>query len=126
MIQENFSEKELRKIYINQPELNFFCNNTVKTAKYNLFTFFPLAVFYQFNNYFNVFFLMTAIILSIKDISPMDPAVAIFPFLFVLSVSIVREAIEDYVLFIKIIISIFVFLVYNLFIFAIIILFFKS
>ncbi len=97
MKEENISVKELRKIYINQPELNFFCNNTVKTAKYNIFTFLPLAVFYQFNNYFNIFFLLTAIILSIKVISPMDPAVAIFPFIFVLSVSIIREAIEDYV-----------------------------
>lgn len=97
MKQENLSKKELRKIFINQPELNFFCNNTVRTAKYNIFTFLPLAIFYQFNNYFNIFFLLTAIILSIKVISPMDPAVAIFPFIFVLTVSIVREAIEDYV-----------------------------
>lgn len=97
MKEENSNEKEFRKIYINQPENNFYCNNTIKTAKYNLFTFLPLAVFYQFNNYFNIFFLLTAIILSIKVISPMDPEVAIFPFIFVISVSIVREAIEDYV-----------------------------
>jgi len=96
---EYINDKELRRIFINQPELNFFCNNSVKTAKYNIFTFIPLAIFYQFNNYFNIFFLITAVILSIKIISPMDPAVAIFPFVFVLSVSIIREAIEDFVNF---------------------------
>ncbi len=98
MKEENIEILPLRKLYINQPELNLFCNNTVKTGKYNMFNFLPLAVFYQFTNLFNIFFLLTAIILSIKIISPMDPGVAIGPFLFVISVSIIREAIEDYVI----------------------------
>lgn len=90
-------DKELRTIFINQPDLNLYCDNKVKTAKYNIFTFLPFAIFYQFNNYFNIFFLLTAIILSIKIISPMDPGVAIGPFIFVISISILREGIEDYV-----------------------------
>ncbi len=89
--------KEMRKIYLNQPQIKPFHDNTIRTAKYNWLTFLPLAVIYQFNNYFNIFFLITAIILAIKEISPMDPGTAIGPFIFVIMVSVVREGIEDYV-----------------------------
>src|SRR5689334_15504704 len=89
--------KEMRKLYINHAQHKTFCDNSIKTAKYNFLTFLPLAIVYQFNNYFNIFFLFTALILSIKIISPMDPAVAIMPFLFVIGVGVIREGVEDYV-----------------------------
>ena len=90
-------EKEIRKVYLNSAIPNKFCSNIIKTAKYNWFTFLPLAIAYQFNNYFNIYFLFTAVILAIKEISPMDPGVAIGPFIFVIMISVVREGIEDYV-----------------------------
>jgi hypothetical protein len=92
--------ENLRKFTINDDTTNKekFCTNSIKTAKYNIFTFLPLAIVYQFtSNYFNIFFLFTAIILSIKIISPMDPGVALGPFIFVIGISVVREGIEDYV-----------------------------
>jgi phospholipid-translocating ATPase len=92
------SNENLRKFIINDTNHGSFCSNTIKTAKYNIFTFLPLAIVYQFtSNYFNIFFLFTAIILSIKIISPMDPGVALGPFVFVLGISVLREGIEDYV-----------------------------
>ena len=60
------------------------------------FTFLPLALFYQFNNCFNLFFLITAVIQSIKQISPLDPMSAVMPFVVVLIISLIKEAIEDY------------------------------
>jgi hypothetical protein len=45
MKEENTNDKEFRKIYINYPELNLFCNNSVKKAKYDIFTFLPLGIF---------------------------------------------------------------------------------
>jgi hypothetical protein len=96
-MKETSSHKEMRKIIINNNQIKQFVDNTIKTAKYNWLTFLPLAVIYQFNNYFNIFFLLTAIILAIKEISPMDPGVAIGPFIFVIMVSVIREGIEDYV-----------------------------
>jgi hypothetical protein len=53
----------------------------------------------QFTNYFNIFFLVTAVLLSIPVISPIQPGTAIGPFLFVLFISIVRDAIEDNVIY---------------------------
>ena len=92
-----YGDKETRKIYLNSVAHNNFCSNTIKTAKYNWFSFLPLAIAYQFKNYFNIFFLFTAIILAIKVISPMDPGTAIGPFIIVILISVVREGIEDYV-----------------------------
>ena len=96
-MKEENNMQTTRHIMINSPQMKEYVDNTIKTAKYNLLTFLPLAIVYQFNNYFNVFFLITAIILSIKEISPMDPAVAISPFLFVIGVSVIREGVEDWV-----------------------------
>lgn len=90
-------EKEMRKINICAEQSKHFCGNIIKTAKYNIFTFLPLAVIYQFRNYFNIFFLFTAIILSIKQISIMDPGTAIGPFIFVIMVSVIQEGLEDIV-----------------------------
>jgi hypothetical protein len=89
--------KEMRKIRINSSQNKEYADNTIKTAKYNIFTFLPFAVLYQFNNYFNIYFLFTAIILAIKEISPLDPGSAIAPFIIVIAISVIREGIEDVV-----------------------------
>ena len=74
-------------------QLNITCKNIIKHTQ--SITFLPLSILYQFNNYFNIFFLLTAVILAIPAISPIDPFSSIFPFLFVIMISIVREFIED-------------------------------
>ncbi len=84
-----------RRINVNNNQINNFVNNSIKTAKYNLLNFVPLAILVQMKNYFNIFFLFNAVILSIKEVSPMDPVSAILPFLFVISIGMAREAIED-------------------------------
>ncbi len=61
------------------------------------FTFLPLSILYQFNNYFNIFFLATAVLLSIPFLSPIEPATAMAPFCFVLLISVIRELVEDLV-----------------------------
>ena len=97
----NTKETNQRKFYINTyTDPNFtqtqkFHTNKIKTSKYNFFTFLPLALFYQFNSCFNLFFLFTAIITSIKSISTLEPMSAIMPFIVVLIISLIREALED-------------------------------
>jgi phospholipid-transporting ATPase len=56
-----------------------------------------LALAYQFTNYFNIYFLIVTFVLSIKDISGMEPGVGIGPFSFVIGIALIREAIEDLV-----------------------------
>jgi hypothetical protein len=64
-------------------------------------TFLPLAILNQFTNYFNIFFLFSATLLSIQVISQIGPGTSLGPFLFVLLISLIREGFEDYVYLIK-------------------------
>ena len=75
---------------------NDFTSNEVRTSKYNLFTFLPLAILYQFDNYFNIFFLVSTVIFSIPQISSIEPSASIAPFSMVIAIAVIREGFEDY------------------------------
>ena len=97
---ENIIKKNDKyEFYINEPERNtndlMFKNNTISTTKYNAFTFLPKALLYQFIRLANIYFVFIAVIQSIPIISPLGPATAIAPLVFVLAVSLIREAVED-------------------------------
>ena len=87
------------EFYINDPEKNTnelgFKNNTISTTKYNAITFLPKALLYQFIRLANIYFVFIAVIQSIPIISPLGAATAIAPLVFVLTVSLIREAVED-------------------------------
>ena len=70
-------------------------NNLISTTKYNIITFIPKSLLIQFGRLSNVYFLATAIIQSIPLISPLSSVTAIFPLIFVLMVSMIRDLIED-------------------------------
>ena len=103
--QTNTETKETRQeqffeFYINNNNKNKIYklkDNTINTTKYNIFTFIPKGLLYQFSRLSNVYFLFTAIIQSIPIISPLTSLSAIVPLIFVLGVSMIREAIEDLV-----------------------------
>ena len=87
------------EFYINDPEKNtkelMFKDNRISTTKYNALTFLPKALLYQFLRLANIYFVFIAIIQSIPIISPLGAATAIAPLVFVLAVSLIREAVED-------------------------------
>ena len=97
---ESFSQNNTYQFYINNNELNtqeyHFKNNQINTRKYNWITFIPHALLLQYARPANIYFLVCAIIQCIPQISPLTPVTAILPIVFVLSVSLIREAIEDY------------------------------
>ena len=70
-------------------------NNKITTTKYNIITFLPKGLLYQFSRLANVYFLFITIIQSIPIISPLNSLTAIIPLIFVLGVSMIRELIED-------------------------------
>ena len=93
------NKKNFTKFNINDNEQNKkfnFKNNEVITTKYNFFNFLPKGLLIQFVRLSNIYFLLIAIIQSISIISPLTPATAIIPLIFVLSVSLLRELFEDY------------------------------
>ena len=90
-------EKKFRILWANCAELNKgFADNKVVTTKYNLITFLPFSLFVQFRRVSNIYFLITAVLQSIPQISPLQPFSAIAPLVFVLGISMIREGIEDY------------------------------
>ena len=72
-----------------------FKDNRVDTTKYNIITFLPKALFYQFVRVANIYFLACAILQCIPAISPLGAETALVPIIIVLSVSLIREALED-------------------------------
>jgi len=75
---------------------NTFVDNQVKTSKYTLITFLPKSIFAQFARLCNIYFLATAVLQSIPQISPLHPMTAIAPLVLVLLISVIREGLEDY------------------------------
>ena len=89
----------LYQFYINNPQRNHrelkFSSNEIDTRKYNIFTFLPKALFYQFVRLANVYFLICAVLQCIPMISPLNPLTAVLPLVIVLSASLIREGMED-------------------------------
>ena len=97
---DNKTENNFYNFFINDNEHNKekynFKNNKIDTTKYSILTFIPKGLFYQFMRLANVYFLFTAILQCIPQISPLSSATALIPIIFVLSISLIREAYEDY------------------------------
>ncbi|XP_055894681.1 probable phospholipid-transporting ATPase IA isoform X6 [Biomphalaria glabrata] len=84
-----------RLIFINKTESQKFCSNEISTAKYNLFTFLPKFLFEQFRKYANIFFLFIALMQQIPNVSPTGRYTTAVPLMLILSVSAIKEIIED-------------------------------
>ena len=102
---EKEKDELLYSFYINDTPKNIkylqkrgskYINNKIDTTKYNIITFLPKALILQFVRLANIYFLFSAILNCIPQISPLSPATAVVPIIIVLSVSIIREGIEDY------------------------------
>ena len=76
-----------------------YSDNEISTTKYNAFTFFPISLLMQFTKYSNIFYLVLSIIQSIPIISPISNVSSLYPLIFVVLVSIIREGYEEIVKF---------------------------
>lgn len=88
-----------RIIHLNNPPANAeskYVDNHISTAKYNVVTFLPKFLYEQFSKYANIFFLFTAVLQQIPDISPTNRYTTIVPLAIVLMVSAIKESVEDF------------------------------
>ncbi len=88
-----------RIIHLNNPPANSankYVDNHISTAKYNIVTFLPKFLFEQFSKFANIFFLFTAALQQIPNISPTNRYTTIGPLILVLLVSAAKELVEDY------------------------------
>ncbi|XP_071561115.1 probable phospholipid-transporting ATPase IA isoform X5 [Temnothorax nylanderi] len=90
------NDGEERVIFVNAPHQPAkYKNNHVTTAKYSFLSFVPLFLFEQFRRYSNCFFLFIALMQQIPDVSPTGRWTTLVPLIFILSVSALKEIVED-------------------------------
>ncbi|XP_071642117.1 probable phospholipid-transporting ATPase IA isoform X6 [Temnothorax longispinosus] len=90
------NDGEERVIFVNAPHQPAkYRNNHVTTAKYSFLSFVPLFLFEQFRRYSNCFFLFIALMQQIPDVSPTGRWTTLVPLIFILSVSALKEIVED-------------------------------
>lgn len=71
-------------------------NNKVKTSKYNKWNFLPFGLYHQFKHYYNLFFLLSAILSLIPSINPLNSWTSIAPLIIMLTVALSKDAYEDH------------------------------
>ncbi|XP_010540082.1 PREDICTED: probable phospholipid-transporting ATPase 4 [Tarenaya hassleriana] len=89
-----------RIVHCNQPHMHKkkplrYRSNYVSTTRYNLITFFPKCLYEQFHRAANFYFLVAAI-LSVFPLSPFNKWSMIAPLVFVVGLSMLKEALEDW------------------------------
>lgn len=77
-----------------EPEPVKFCNNKITTTKYTLITFLPKNLFEQFSRIANFYFLIMIFLMQLPW-AQMSRVVSAIPLTLVVSISAIREAIED-------------------------------
>ncbi|XP_076443578.1 phospholipid-transporting ATPase ID-like [Babylonia areolata] len=88
-----------RRIKVNDGEYNAqfeYAQNKITTSKYNILTFLPKNLFEQFQRLANAYFLGLLILQLIPPVSSLNPIATIIPLFFVLSISGIKEAIDDF------------------------------
>lgn len=73
-----------------------FVDNSIRTTKYSIITFIPLNLFSQFRRIANFYFLVMIILQIIPALSQINAAISALPLFFVVSITAVKDAIEDH------------------------------
>ncbi|XP_030422893.1 phospholipid-transporting ATPase FetA-like isoform X2 [Gopherus evgoodei] len=92
-------KEEERYLQANNRDFNLefeYANNSIKTSKYNFFTFLPLNLFEQFQRIANAYFLFLLILQLIPQVSSLSWFTTVVPLVLVLAVSGVKDAIDDF------------------------------
>lgn len=74
----------------------------INFSRFSALSFIPSFLFEQFRRYSNCFFLFIALLQQIPDVSPTGRYTTLVPLIFILTVSALKEIIEDFVSFTKI------------------------
>ncbi|KAI8025640.1 Phospholipid-transporting ATPase 1 [Camellia lanceoleosa] len=98
--QKEINDEDARLIYINDPgktnERLEFAGNSVRTSKYSALTFLPRNLFEQFHRVAYIYFLVIAVLNQLPQLAVFGRAASILPLSFVLLVTAVKDAYEDY------------------------------
>ncbi|KAK7259700.1 hypothetical protein RIF29_25313 [Crotalaria pallida] len=100
MSQKELRDEDARLVYVNNPEKTnegfMFSGNSIRTAKYSMLTFIPRNLFEQFHRVAYIYFLIIAILNQLPQLAVFGRAVSVLPLSFVLVVTAVKDAYEDW------------------------------
>lgn len=95
-----FRGQSPRLIYMDDPrktnEKYEFASNEIRTSKYTLITFLPKNLFIQFHRVAYLYFLAIAALNQLPPLAVFGRTVSLFPLLFVLFVTAVKDGYEDW------------------------------
>ncbi|XP_020583022.1 phospholipid-transporting ATPase 1 [Phalaenopsis equestris] len=98
--QKDIPDEDARLVSINDPtstnERFEFSGNSIRTAKYSILTFLPRNLFEQFHRVAYIYFLVIAILNQLPQLAVFGRGASILPLAFVLFVTAVKDAYEDY------------------------------
>ena len=75
---------------------NSYCNNEIHTTKYTIISFIPKNLFEQFHRLANIYFVAVALLNFVPSIEAVTPALSLIPVIIILSVTAIKDIIEDY------------------------------
>ncbi|KAK4483583.1 hypothetical protein RD792_010782 [Penstemon davidsonii] len=97
---KEINDDDARLIYINDPEKTNekfeFAGNSIRTGKYSFLTFLPKNLFEQFHRVAYIYFLVIAILNQLPQLAVFGRGASIVPLAFVLLVTAIKDAYEDY------------------------------
>ncbi|XP_027343914.1 phospholipid-transporting ATPase 1-like [Abrus precatorius] len=100
MSQKELRDEDARLVYINDLEKTNqtfeFAGNSIQTGKYSILTFIPRNLFEQFHRVAYIYFLIIAILNQLPQLAVFGRGVSILPLAFVLLVTAVKDAYEDW------------------------------
>ena len=70
--------------------------NKIKTSHYTWWNFVPLNLAVQFRHYYNIYFLIAAILSLIPSISPLNPFATVLPLVIVIVLTFIKDGYADY------------------------------
>ncbi|XP_039128740.1 phospholipid-transporting ATPase 1 [Dioscorea cayenensis subsp. rotundata] len=98
--QKEISDDDARLVFINDPEKTNerldFAGNAIRTGKYSVLTFLPRNLFEQFHRVAYLYFLAIAILNQLPQLAVFGRGASILPLAFVLLVTAVKDAYEDF------------------------------
>ncbi|XP_042470971.1 phospholipid-transporting ATPase 1-like [Zingiber officinale] len=98
--QRELAESDSRLVFLGDPGLSDprfeMPRNSIRTAKYSLITFLPRNIFEQFRRLAYVYFLVIAVLNQLPQIAVFGRGASVLPLAFVLLVTAVKDAYEDW------------------------------
>lgn len=73
-----------------------YTRNKIRTAKYTPLSFIPKNLWFQFHNIANIFFLFLVILVIFPIFGGENPGLNAVPLIFIIAVTAVKDAVEDY------------------------------